>query len=88
MTEEQWLSCTDSLTMLGFLNGRGGRRRAQLFAAACCRSVERLLSDERSRRAIEAAESYAEGMIGEREGCGRSSIANHAAKPGVAVRRA
>jgi hypothetical protein len=65
VTEEQWLACPDSQTMLSFLNGRGGGRRARLFAAACCRSIQHLMSDERSRRAIEAAERYGEGVIGE-----------------------
>jgi hypothetical protein len=67
VTEEQWFACTDSQTMLSFLNGRGGGRRARLFAVACCRGIQHLMSDEKSRQAIEAAEKYAEGMIGERE---------------------
>jgi hypothetical protein len=65
MTEADWLACADPTVMLAFLrrSGRASDRKVRLFAVACCRRLWRLL-DKADRKAIEAAEDYAEGLIG------------------------
>src|SRR5215472_8133458 len=64
MTEADWLTCGDPMTMLDALRGRASERKLRLFAVACCRSIWHLLADERSRTAVAAAEDYADGRTG------------------------
>jgi hypothetical protein len=62
MTEAEWDACADPTPMLEFLRRKATERRLRLFACACVRRIWHLLRDERSRRAVEVAEDYADGM--------------------------
>jgi hypothetical protein len=63
MTEADW-SSTNPTDILFFLrdSGRLTERKARLFAVACCRRIWDLLSDPRSRGAVEVAEAFADGL--------------------------
>lgn len=68
MMADEWLECDDAQDMLCSLEGRKpSSRKLRLFATACCRLLMPLLTDERSRRVVEVAERYAEGMANDEE---------------------
>src|SRR5262245_53412189 len=67
MTEQEWLQATEPKPMLEYLRGRASQRKLRLFAVACCRRVERLFGDKRTRRAVEISEQYADGMATTKE---------------------
>ena len=60
MIEAEWLACTQPLKMLHFLRRRASERKFRLFACGSCRRIWRCLPDERSRRAVEVAELFAD----------------------------
>lgn len=67
MTEEQWNSCTDPDAMLRFLLGRASERKLRLFAVACCRRAGQLMTEPSHRKAVDAAELLADGLLTEAE---------------------
>jgi hypothetical protein len=63
MTEADWLNCADPNPLLKFVRGKVSERKLQLFACSCCRRVEGFLKDEVVRKALDAAERFADGRI-------------------------
>jgi hypothetical protein len=63
MTETEWLAWDDSLEMQDYLvSCNASSRKLRLFTVACCRRIWHLLTEEQCRKAVELAESYADGL--------------------------
>jgi hypothetical protein len=60
MTEAEWLKSTDPQAMLAFVHRKLSRRKAWLFALACCRRCPSVLRSQESRALIELAERAAD----------------------------
>src|SRR5229473_989199 len=60
MTEAERLTCADPTPMHVFVRRKASRRKVRLFACACAYRVSHLLTDQRSRKAIEVAERHAD----------------------------
>jgi hypothetical protein len=66
MNEEEWLECRSPDAMLEALRtwGQARERKLRLFGACCCRRIWGELVDDRSRRAVEATEGFADRPVG------------------------
>jgi hypothetical protein len=71
LTESQWLADAPVFDLTDFIAEVGSGRKLRLFTHACCRRVEHLLVDPRSRSALVAVSRYAEGE------CGRDELVAH-----------
>jgi hypothetical protein len=69
MSEGEWWWCQQPQMMLLFLrnNCELSRRKARLFAVACCRRVWHLLVHECSREAVTTGERFADGLVSPEE---------------------
>src|SRR5262245_28131888 len=70
MDQAEWLACDDPERMLKYLK-RSKRyritdRKLRLFLVGCCRRVWSHITDERSRNAVEIAERFADGLVGQK----------------------
>jgi hypothetical protein len=60
MTENEWLTCTNSSSMLRFLRAKLSARQLRLFICALCRQSWHLFVDNRSRQAVVIGERFAD----------------------------
>ncbi|MDB5306908.1 MAG: hypothetical protein JWO38_1110 [Gemmataceae bacterium] len=67
MTEAEWPAWEYPTPMLGFLRGKASDRKLRLFGVACCRRIRPLLTDNSMQAAVEGAEQYADGRVGQDE---------------------
>jgi hypothetical protein len=74
--EAEWLACDNPCILVKCVVGlppsyrqdpRVTTRKLRLFACSCCRVVWDLLTDPRSRHAVEIAERFVEGMADQQE---------------------
>lgn len=77
-TLEGWMTHPDPTSLLSYLWDRGTGRQWRLFAVACCRRIDHLITDPRSRRALEMAARYADAEIGEQELAEARAVAQEA----------
>jgi hypothetical protein len=67
LPETEWQACSEPMGLLVALRGTDSDRKWRLFAVACCRRIAHLMTDERSRRAVEVAARFADGAATEAE---------------------
>jgi hypothetical protein len=60
MTEGEWFACKEPEAMVRFLGEEATGRKLRLYLCACCRQLWPLLTDYRSRKAVEVGEEIAD----------------------------
>jgi hypothetical protein len=79
MTEAEWLGWNgDPCSLLDSVRDRVSERKLRLFACACCWRIAHLLSDERSHRAVQIGERFADGQV-DKEALTTAKVSAHAA---------
>jgi hypothetical protein len=68
LSEKGWLTAVDPKPMLKYLRDRVSERKLRLFAIACCRRIDRLITDPRSRAALGFAEQHVDAGYSRRKG--------------------
>jgi hypothetical protein len=63
LTEAEWLACDWPHDMLRHLDGKIDDEAFMRFSVACCRRIWRLITDQRSRKVVEATEVYLAGTM-------------------------
>jgi hypothetical protein len=76
MTEAEWLACPNPNVMVPIIRWTARDRKLRLFACACCRRIWHLLP-KHSRKAVEVAERFAEGLATEEERSSAVSAAHY-----------
>jgi hypothetical protein len=85
MTEAEWFSSTHLQQMLEFQREKGNERKFRLFSVACCRRIWPFLIDSRSRKGVEIAEKFSDGLASIKElGYAAHRAAQVAQDPGYA----
>jgi hypothetical protein len=89
MTEAEWLGCCepDKLLQTFSMTDKKIRRKLWLLDCGCCRRAWHLLTDERSRRAVEVAEESVDGRAGAQAVAAAVSGARAAASKAFHARR-
>jgi hypothetical protein len=64
LTEAAWRRSSDPQDMLAHLGENADARKLRLFACGCVRQVWQAADDPASRRAVAAAERFADGQLG------------------------
>jgi len=62
--EERWLAAITWREVVSEVRSKRRARKLRLFGCACCRRIETLVTDERSRAALRAGEAFADDEIG------------------------
>jgi hypothetical protein len=87
MTEAEWLACENPVAMLKCLRGDATDRKLHLFGCLCCRRHWHLLTDSRTRAAVETVELWADGLTTDAELEAAETAADQAKDDHIAAHR-
>ena len=62
VTRADWFSCGQPKPLLRYLKDKGDDAMWRRFAVACCRRIDHLMPDAKSRHAVDTAARYADGQ--------------------------